>query len=120
MGTALEHAKALGLEGIRDGDLSAVDRCTGGEYNPHVGDGLEGFGAFLATLSAQNIQMKYSKLHLLVGDGNFVATLCEATIGEHETAVIDLFHLANGKIVDHWDATESIQARTDWVSLGKF
>lgn len=73
------------------------------QHNPQVGDGLEGFGAFMQQIASQGIMMKYDKIHLVVGEGNFVLTASEGSFGGQPTAYYDLFRLEEGLIVEHWD-----------------
>ena len=62
----------------------------------------------------------YDEIVLLVGCGNFVATLCKANwIGE-PYAQADLFRIENDLIVEHWDAAEKILPKDQWVNSGKF
>lgn len=73
------------------------------QHNPSVGDGLDGFGAFMADIASKGIEMKYSEIHEVVGEGNFVLTLSEGAFGGEPTAYFDLFRLENDLIVEHWD-----------------
>lgn len=73
------------------------------QHNPQVGDGLEGFGAFMAQMTEQGVSMEYSKVHHVIGEGNFVLTMSEGTLGEDAMAFYDLFRLEDGLIVEHWD-----------------
>jgi predicted SnoaL-like aldol condensation-catalyzing enzyme len=73
------------------------------QHNPQVADGLEGFGAFMAEMAAQGISMDYTEIHQVIGEGNFVLTMSEGTLGEAPTAFYDLFRVEEGLIVEHWD-----------------
>lgn len=73
------------------------------QHNPMVADGLEGFGAFMAQMAEQGISMEYTQVHQVIGEGNFVLTLSEGTLGGEPTAFYDLFRLEDGLIVEHWD-----------------
>lgn len=73
------------------------------QHNPQVGDGLEGFGAFMATMAEQGITMEYDKVHYVIGEGNFVLTMSEGSFGGDAMAFYDLFRLDDGLIVEHWD-----------------
>ncbi|UYV38089.1 nuclear transport factor 2 family protein [Rhodobacteraceae bacterium D3-12] len=73
------------------------------QHNPMVADGLEGFGAFMAQMAEQGITMDYTKIHQVIGEGNFVLTLSEGALGGEQTAFYDLFRLEDGLIVEHWD-----------------
>lgn len=73
------------------------------QHNPMVGDGLEGFGAFMAEMAEKGISMEYRTLHHVVGEGNFVLTMSEGAFGGEPQAFYDLFRLEGGLIVEHWD-----------------
>ncbi|MEL6170304.1 MAG: nuclear transport factor 2 family protein [Pseudomonadota bacterium] len=73
------------------------------QHNPMVADGLEGFGAFMAQMAEQGISMDYTKVHKVIGEGNFVLTMSEGTLGADAMAFYDLFRLEDGLIVEHWD-----------------
>ncbi|MGR3513198.1 MAG: nuclear transport factor 2 family protein [Paracoccaceae bacterium] len=73
------------------------------QHNPLVADGLEGFGAFMGEMAKQGITMEYSKVHQIIGEGNFVLSMSEGTFGDEPQAFYDLFRLEDGLIVEHWD-----------------
>lgn len=90
------------------------------QHNPAVKDGLDGFGAYLNALAEQGQTMRYVKAHRLLGQGNFVVVFSEVKMGDDDWAVIDLFRLADGKIVEHWDVQEKIGPKETWNNSGKF
>ena len=90
------------------------------QHNPQVGDGLDGLGAFLESLAEQGHSMGYEKIHRVVGSGNFVAVLSKMNLAGADVAVIDLFRVDNGRIVEHWDVMEEILPEDQWVNSGKF
>ncbi|MEM9934849.1 MAG: nuclear transport factor 2 family protein [Bacteroidota bacterium] len=78
------------------------------QHNPDVADGLEGLGAALEAMAAQGIFMKYDQVHKVLGEGNFVLTMSEGSLGDTPTSFYDLFRVEDGKIVEHWDVIEPI------------
>ena len=80
------------------------------QHNPMVGDGVESLGAALAAMAESGQAMTYTKVHKVLGQGNFVLTMSEGTIGDTPTAFYDLFRVADGKIVEHWDVIAPIPA----------
>ena len=102
------------------GDISAVDRYIRPDYrqhNPEVADGLE---PFREKLEDPDRPLWYHDIVLLVGQGNFVATLCRATWGDDEYAQVDIFRLEDGLIVEHWDNAEPVPPPEETVNSGKF
>ncbi|MFD1367690.1 nuclear transport factor 2 family protein [Actinoplanes sichuanensis] len=79
------------------------------QHNVGIGDGLDGLGAALAALAEQGVTMVYTRLHRVVAEGNFVLTVSEGSFGPTPTAFYDLFRVADGKIVEHWDLTPEIK-----------
>lgn len=91
------------------------------QHNPAVADGLEGFGAAMAEMAKNGNAMNYSKVHKVMGEGNFVLTLSEGSIGSDEMAFYDLFRLEDGLIVEHWDVIAPMPAvDAEHNEAGKF
>lgn len=90
------------------------------EHNPGLSGSL---GSLLITLSEENSEgaIQYQKIHHLLAEGNFVLTGCEGVRGDVHTSFYDLFRIAKGKIVEHWDTAETIPPRSEWKNEnGKF
>ena len=89
------------------------------QHNKDVPDGLEPFKK-LAT--DPNRPLNYKEIVLMVGQGNFVATLSRANWNDgtidQDYAQVDLFRIENGKIVEHWDNVEPVPEVS--VNSGKF
>jgi len=92
------------------------------QHNPSVADGLDGFGAAMKYFAENGLVMEYTKLHKVLGQGNFVLTMSEGKFGSGEhTAFYDLFRLENGQIVEHWDVISPIPPQSEWKNNnGKF
>lgn len=109
---------------LKNGEFDKVTDYVSAEtyiqHSPQVGDGLEGLGAFVASLAEQGLSMKYEDIHKVVGCGNFVAVLSKMDFAGTAMAVIDLFRVDNGLIVEHWDVMEEILPEDQWVNSGKF
>lgn len=91
------------------------------QHNPQIGDKVSGLTAALQEMAKQGITMQYSKIHKLLGEGNFVLAVSEGALAGKPTAFYDLFRVENGKIAEHWDTIESIPAKSEWKnSNGKF
>lgn len=91
------------------------------QHNPLIPDQLSGLGKALGEWAKQGITMKYSKIHKVLGEGNFVLVVSEGDLAGKHNAFYDLFRVENGKIVEHWDTIEPIPAQADWKNNnGKF
>lgn len=83
------------------------------QHNPLGQDGLKTFIATLEQLQEHGVVMYFTKIHKILGEGNFVLAMSEGKFGPNggaDTAFYDLFRLENGKIVEHWDVIETITA----------
>ncbi|WP_236973405.1 nuclear transport factor 2 family protein [Maribacter sp. 6B07] len=92
------------------------------QHNPAVADGLDGFGAAMKYFAENGLVMQYDKLHMVLGQGNFVLSVSEGKFGKGDhTAYYDLFRLEDGLIVEHWDVIATIPAKSEWKNEnGKF
>lgn len=78
------------------------------QHNPHIKDGLSGITEAIENLTKQNNMFKYTKIHKVLGEGNFVLTVSEGEWGGKAHAFYDLFRVEDGKMVEHWDVIQSI------------
>lgn len=92
------------------------------QHNPAIADGLEGFGAAMKYFAENGLVMEFTKLHKVLGQGNFVLTMSEGKFGKGDhTAFYDLFRVENGQIVEHWDIITTIPPKSEWKNQnGKF
>lgn len=90
------------------------------QHSPKIGDGIDGTVAFLRAQAENGSPLRYDEIFKVIGQGNFVASLSRVSLGGKSVAVFDLFRLANGKIVEHWDAIEEIAPKEQWANSGKF
>jgi predicted SnoaL-like aldol condensation-catalyzing enzyme len=98
--------------------------CAGSytEHNPSLADGVTSLMAALTVKSlGDGRSIQYTKLHKLLADGNFVLSACEGLRDGAQISFYDLYRLSDGKIVEHWDTTETIPAISEWKNEnGKF
>ena len=72
-------------------------------------------------MAKAGVTMKYTKIHKVLGEGNFVLVSSEGEFAGKPSAFYDLFRVANGKIAEHWDTIETIPPRAEWKNAnGKF
>ena len=116
----MEANKKAALEfydlAINKKDYDAAVKYIGADYkqhNPLVGDGKEGFKAFLAMLK-RDFPDAHSEVKRVFADGNYVIIHVHSirlpdTRGR---AIFDCFRFDNGKIVEHWDAIQDIPEKS--------
>jgi predicted SnoaL-like aldol condensation-catalyzing enzyme len=106
---------------MRGGNPENIDAYISDEqyiqHNADVPDGLEHFKPLAL---AEDKPLIYEEVVLLVGQGNFVATLCKASWEGQPFAQVDIFRIKNGKIVEHWDNAEPVPPEEEWANSGKF
>lgn len=78
------------------------------QHNPGIKDGLSGILEAVEYLTSQNNMFKYTKIHKVLGEGNFVLTISEGEWSGKTQAFYDLFRIKDGKIVEHWDVIQPI------------
>lgn len=87
------------------------------QHNAEVPDGLDHFKPLAL---AKDRPLLYDEIVLLVGQGNFVATLCKASWDGQSVAQVDIFRIENGLVVEHWDNSEPVPPEKAWANSGKF
>jgi len=97
-------------------DFEAASKYFGPRYiqhNPGAPDGIEGFKAFIA-LRKEKFPHAQSEIKRVFADGDHVILHVHAIRepGERGVAVVDIFRLENGKIVEHWDVVQPIPEKT--------
>lgn len=83
------------------------------QHNPNATDGPEGFRAFIDMLKTRYPQ-SHSEVKQSFVDGDYVILHVHAVRepGTRGNAIIDIFRLENGKIVEHWDAVQPIPEKS--------
>ncbi len=106
---------------MRGGSPESIDRYISAEHyiqhSAEVPDGLEHFRKLVLD---PDRSLVYDEIVLLVGQGNFVATLCKAAWQGSPYAQADIFRIEKGLIVEHWDAAEPVPPANESVNSGKF
>jgi predicted SnoaL-like aldol condensation-catalyzing enzyme len=78
------------------------------QHNPYIDNKIEGLVNGIASLQQQGITLEIKKIHMVLGEGNFVLTVSEGKFARKPTAFFDLFRVENGKVVEHWDVLQEI------------
>jgi predicted SnoaL-like aldol condensation-catalyzing enzyme len=106
--TVLEFYEA----GLNKKDFDAASKYFGPKYiqhNPGAPDGIEGFKTFVNFLK-NKFPNSHSEIKKVFADGDYVILHVQAvrepgTLGR---AIVDIFRLEDGKIVEHWDVAQDI------------
>ena len=90
----------------------AVEKYMGSYYrqhNPQAGDGAEPFIGFVKyyTETYPDLQMDIKRM---IAEGDLVVVHNHHTrfAGDRGVAVVDIFRLEGGKIVEHWDVLQDV------------
>jgi len=97
---------------INQKDFAAASQYLGPKYvqhNPNAADGPEGLKAFLAFLKEKFPNSK-SEIKRVFAEGDFVILHVHAVRepGTRGNAIVDIFRIENGKIVEHWDVIQPV------------
>ena len=117
--TAQERAnKQLVVEfynkALNDKDFAAASSYLGNRYtqhNPTAADGPEGLKGFIQFLR-DKFPQSHSEIVQSFADGDYVILHVHSirTPGTAGRAIVDIFKLEKGKVVEHWDAVQDIPA----------
>jgi predicted SnoaL-like aldol condensation-catalyzing enzyme len=98
-----------------------VDEENYAEHNPRLGDNLSDLRSALEAKAGGRRTIDYQRVHRVLAEGDFVLCVSEGNYDGAHSAFYDLFRVADGKIVEHWDTTEKIARRSEWKNdNGKF
>ena len=112
----LEANKKAVLEfyeaGLNRKDFEAAAKYFGPKYiqhNPGAPDGIEGFRTFVNFLR-EKFPNSHSEIKKSFAEGDYVILHVHAVRepGTRGRAIVDIFRLENGKIVEHWDVAQDI------------
>jgi predicted SnoaL-like aldol condensation-catalyzing enzyme len=97
---------------INQKDFDAASKYLGARYtqhNPNAPDGPEGLKAFLGFLREKFPNSK-SEIKRVFAEGDYVILHVHAVRepGTRGSAIVDIFKLEGGKVVEHWDVVQPI------------
>jgi predicted SnoaL-like aldol condensation-catalyzing enzyme len=108
------RAAVLGFyeKGLNQKDADAALAYVGNRYvqhNPNAPDGPDGFRKFIGFLR-EKFPNSHSEIKRSFADGDFVILHVHSVRepGSRGRAIVDIFMLENGKIVEHWDVVQDI------------
>src|SRR6476620_9660037 len=99
-------------KGLNQKDADAALAYVGNRYvqhNPGAADGPEGFRKFISFLR-EKFPNSHSEIKRSFVDGDYVILHVHAVRepGSRGNAIVDVFKLENGKVVEHWDVVQPI------------
>lgn len=90
----------------------AAQRYIGDQYiqhNPHLPDGVEPFVGFFEGFFEKNPQARNEIKRVIAEDDLVVLHVhSKVTPDDRGRAVVDIFRLEDGKIVEHWDVAQPV------------
>lgn len=95
-------------------DFAAASQYLGPQYiqhNPTAHDGAEGLKGFIDFLTARFPNQK-GEIKRVIAEGDLVMLHIHSTRGDDTPgrAIVDIFRVADGKVVEHWDVIQDIPA----------
>jgi predicted SnoaL-like aldol condensation-catalyzing enzyme len=93
-------------------DFDAAVKYLGPQYkqhNPTAADGAEGLKAFIDFLKTR-FPAQHGDIKRVIAAGDLVVLHVHSTRGDNTPgrAIVDIFRLENGKVVEHWDVIQDI------------
>jgi predicted SnoaL-like aldol condensation-catalyzing enzyme len=79
------------------------------QHNPHVADGPEGLIRFIR-FRREKYPAARNQVKRVIADGDLVALHVHSVVvpGSPGRQIVDIFRVANGKVVEHWDVIQEI------------
>jgi predicted SnoaL-like aldol condensation-catalyzing enzyme len=103
-------------KGLNQKDFDAAAKFIGPRYvqhNPTAPDGPEGFRTFLGFLR-EKFPDSHSDIKRVFADGDYVILHVHSVRekGSRGRAIVDIFRLEDGKIVEHWDVVQDVPEKS--------
>jgi len=101
------------LDIIRDQKIELLDQYVHDKYIQHSPMLRDGKAALLEALNYLKLMPKPaesvpSPVVMMIGEGDRVIALLDITFMGRRMAVVDIFKLKDGKIVEHWDVQQKV------------
>ena len=115
----LENNKRVATEfydaAINRKDFAAASQYLSSSYrqhNPTAADGAEGLRGFIDFLKMRFPNQR-GEIKRVIAEGDLVVLHVHSTRGDDTPgrAIVDIFRIENGKLVEHWDVIQDIPAQ---------
>jgi predicted SnoaL-like aldol condensation-catalyzing enzyme len=111
-----QTVRALYEAALNKKDFEEARKYLGSKYiqhNPVAADGPEGLKGFIAFLK-EKFPNNRSEIKRIFADGDYVIVHVHAVRepGTRGNAIIDIFRLEDGKVVEHWDVIQPIPEKS--------
>jgi predicted SnoaL-like aldol condensation-catalyzing enzyme len=84
------------------------------QHSPMATDGAPAFIAFVKSITASHPDLRFEfKRFIAEGDLVVVHSHFVPASGARGSAVVDIFRLADGKIVEHWDVSQEVPEKAE-------
>ncbi|MGW7255375.1 nuclear transport factor 2 family protein [Streptomyces sp. NPDC054834] len=112
MDTNKQNVLAFYEAALNQKDFDAASQFIGDRYvqhNPLIADGIDGFEEFLRYLRETFPELR-AEVKRIFTDGDFVIAHIHGVRvpGQLGSAIVDIFRMDDGKIVEHWDVIQPI------------
>ncbi len=97
-----------------DKNTDAIDRYLDSNYvqhNPNIADGRDALRAAAIIWFKAAVKEKIDIKHI-AADGNFVYLHTRGIENGKTVAIMDIYRVENGKIMEHWDVTQAMPERS--------
>lgn len=81
------------------------------EHNPYIQEGLL---TYMAELAKEDSSFTPTRIHKVLAEGDYVLLITERESERMPLALYDLFRIAGGKVVEHWNILSPVPARDKW------
>src|SRR5471032_3102626 len=103
-------------KGLNQKDFDAAAKYFGPRYtqhNPGGADGPQGFKN-LVTFLKEKFPNSHSEIKRVIAEGDLVVLHVHSVRapGERGRAIVDIFKVENGKIVEHWDVVQDVPEKS--------
>lgn len=90
-----------------DLDVSAIDDYMSKDFvqhNPTIADGPEGVKQLVRMLASQGVRKQKIQFKHVIAEGDVIILHTRYEMAGKEWRFIDIYRVANDKLVEHWDA----------------